>query len=36
MAALGLAGWILHLLFVYALATLILSWQGRAGRETMA
>ncbi len=36
MAALGLAGWILHLLFVYALATLILSWQGRAGREKMA
>ena len=35
-AALGLARWILHLLFVYALATLILSWRGRAGRETMA
>jgi phosphatidylglycerophosphate synthase len=35
-AALGLAGWTLHLLFVYALATLILSWRGRAGRETMA
>jgi len=35
-AALGLARWILHLLFVFALATLILSWRGRAGRETMA
>ena len=28
-AALGLARWILHFLFVYALATLILSWYGR-------
>ena len=28
-AALGLARWILHLLFVYALVTLILSWHGR-------
>ncbi len=27
--ALGLARWILHLLFVYALATFILSWRGR-------
>jgi phosphatidylglycerophosphate synthase len=36
MAVLGLAGWILHLLFVFAVATLILSWHGRAGRETMA
>jgi phosphatidylglycerophosphate synthase len=35
-AAIGLVRWTLHLLFVYALATLILSWQGRAGRETMA
>ncbi|HYR21853.1 MAG TPA: CDP-alcohol phosphatidyltransferase family protein [Chthoniobacterales bacterium] len=35
-AALGLARWILHLLFAFALATLILSWQGRARRETMA
>jgi CDP-L-myo-inositol myo-inositolphosphotransferase len=35
-AALGLARWTLHLLFVYAAATLILSWYGRAGRETMA
>ncbi len=36
LAAAGLAQWILHLLFVYALGTLILSWRGRAGRETMA
>jgi len=35
-AVLGLARWILHLLFIYALVTLILSWRGRAGRETMA
>ena len=28
-AALGLAGWILHVLFVYALVMLILSWHGR-------
>ena len=34
--ALGLAGWVLHLLFVYALVTLVLSWQGRAQRETAA
>jgi phosphatidylglycerophosphate synthase len=34
LAALGLARWILHLLFVYAFATLILSWRGRTGRET--
>jgi hypothetical protein len=34
-AVLGLAAWTLHLLFVYALATLILSWQGRAARETI-
>ena len=34
-AALGLARWTLHLLFVYALVTLILSWRSRAGRETM-
>lgn len=34
--ALGLARWILHLLFVYALVTLILSWQGRTRRETIA
>ena len=34
--ALGLARWVLHLLFVYALVTLILSWQGRARRETAA
>jgi phosphatidylglycerophosphate synthase len=33
--ALGLARWILHLLFVFALATFILSCHGRAGRETM-
>jgi phosphatidylglycerophosphate synthase len=33
--ALGLARWILHLLFVYALATWILSWRGRTGRKTM-
>jgi phosphatidylglycerophosphate synthase len=36
LAALGLARWILHLLFVYALGTLVLSWRGRAGRETTA
>jgi phosphatidylglycerophosphate synthase len=35
-ATLGLARWILHFLFIYALGTLILSWRGRAGRETMA
>lgn len=35
-AALGLARWVLHLLFVYALVTLILSWRGRASRETIA
>ncbi len=35
-AALGWAGWTLHVLFGYALTTLILSWRGRAGRETMA
>ena len=35
LAAVGLARWILHLLFVYALGTLILSWRGRARRETM-
>lgn len=35
-AAVGLASWVLHLLFVYALATLILSWHGRTGRETVA
>ncbi|HST30511.1 MAG TPA: CDP-alcohol phosphatidyltransferase family protein [Chthoniobacterales bacterium] len=35
-AALGLAGLVLHLLFLYALVTLILSGRGRAGRETMA
>jgi hypothetical protein len=35
-AVLGLAQLVLHLLFVYALATLILSWRGRAGRETIA
>ena len=29
-AALGLAGWILHVLFVYGLVTLILSWYGRS------
>jgi hypothetical protein len=33
--ALGLARWILHLLFIYALATFILSWRGRAGGKTM-
>jgi phosphatidylglycerophosphate synthase len=33
--ALGLARWILHLLFIYALATWILSWHGRARREKM-
>jgi hypothetical protein len=31
----GLTSWALHLLFVYALATLILSWQGRPARETI-
>jgi phosphatidylglycerophosphate synthase len=35
-AALGLARWTLHVLFVYALTTLILSSHGRARRETMA
>ncbi len=35
-AVMGLAQLVLHLLFVYALATLILSWRGRAGRETIA
>jgi phosphatidylglycerophosphate synthase len=34
--ALGLARWVLHLLFVYALVTLILSRRGRTARETMA
>src|SRR6266404_3252854 len=34
-AALGLAGWVLHLLFAYAFVTLILSWRGRASRETV-
>jgi hypothetical protein len=33
--ALGLPSWILHLLFIYALGTLILSWRGRVGRKTM-
>ena len=33
--ALGFARWVLHLLFVYALITLILSWRGRARRETI-
>ena len=35
-SVLGLARWILHLLFVYALVTWLLSWRGRVGRETMA
>ena len=35
-AALGLARWVLHLLFVYALVTLVLSWRGRARRESTA
>jgi phosphatidylglycerophosphate synthase len=35
-ATLGLAGWVLHLLFVYAFVTLILSWRGRASRETVS
>jgi phosphatidylglycerophosphate synthase len=34
--ALGLARWILHLLFIYALATWTLSWRGGAGREKMS
>jgi len=34
--ALGGARWILHLLFIYAVATWTLSWRGRAGREKMA
>jgi hypothetical protein len=33
--ALGGARWILHLLFIYAVATWTLSWRGRAGREKM-
>ena len=32
-AVLGLASWTLHLLFFYALITLVLSWQGQAQRE---
>jgi hypothetical protein len=32
--ALGLAGLVLHLLFLYSLVTLILSWRGRTGRAT--
>ena len=35
-AAVGLAQWTLHLLFGFALVTLILSWRGRASRETIA
>ena len=35
-AALGLAAWVLHLLFVYAFVTSVLSWQGRAQPETAA
>ena len=35
-AVVGLAQWTLHLLFGFALVTLILSWRGRASRETMA
>ena len=35
-AALGLARWVLHLLFVYAFVTLVLSRHARARRETMA
>ncbi|HLW35485.1 MAG TPA: CDP-alcohol phosphatidyltransferase family protein [Chthoniobacterales bacterium] len=34
--ALGGARWILHLLFIYAVATWTLSWRGRAGREKIA
>ncbi len=34
--ALGGARWILHLLFIYAVATWTLSWRGRAGREKMS
>jgi hypothetical protein len=34
--ALGLAPWILHLLFIYALATFVLSWQGRAKGRKLA
>lgn len=34
--ALGLARWILHLLFVYSLITLVLSWQSKTRRETVA
>ena len=34
--ALGLARWILHLLFIYALTTWILSRRGRAGPEKMS
>jgi CDP-L-myo-inositol myo-inositolphosphotransferase len=34
--ALGLARWILHLLFFYAAGTLILSWRGRAGHRKMS
>lgn len=33
--ALGLAPWILHLLFIYGLGTLVLSWHGRAGGQKM-
>lgn len=32
--AAGFAGVVLHLLFAYALVTLVLSWRGRARRET--
>ena len=33
--ALGLAPWILHLLFIYGLGTLVLSWHGRTGGQKM-
>jgi CDP-L-myo-inositol myo-inositolphosphotransferase len=35
-AALGLARWILHFLFIFAVATFTLSWSGRVRRETIA
>jgi len=34
--ALGMAPWVLHLLFVYALATFVLSWQGRARGRSLS
>jgi phosphatidylglycerophosphate synthase len=34
--ALGLAPWVLHLLFIYAAGTFILSWRGRAAGKKIA